>query len=133
MQQQTQSITALVGHILSFLGGCLTFAAGQKYFSLNVIQDFKIYLLDRKYQKAIKKEDQEKVKELQLLLPILKLYSSKKVYQGTAIGQIAQFPDDDTSFMTLASRLSSKPELSEEIKTLLLIELKKIATNLRSN
>jgi len=129
MQEQTQGVTGLVTEILVFLGGFLSFAAGTRIYRSNIIQDIKIWNLGRKLEKAFKEGNKKRVEELEFLLPILKLYSSRIIYQGTAIRQIAEFPNE-RSFEILSRRLGNKPELSDEIKTILLITLKDIAINL---
>lgn len=132
MSEQVGSQIGLVSQILSFLGGCLSFAAGSRLYRSNLSQIIRIWQLKRKLNKAMDKNDQKRIKELESLLPVLKLYSSKVIDQGTAIRQIAEF-ENESAFALLSSRLGSKPELSEEIKAILLITLRDVAINLKGN
>ncbi len=112
MTQPTQSISILAGPILGFITACLTLAAQKGIIYFDIIPNINIYLLDKKLERAMEKGNKKKVKELGKLLPSLKLYSSKKNYQGTAIYQIAQSLDED-SFTVLVNRPDCKCSLSD--------------------
>ena len=132
MPEDLRNMTGLVSGILSFLGGCLSFAAGSKLYRSNFAQSIRIYKLKRELNKAMDKNDRKKIRELERLLANLKLYSSRIIDQGTAIDQIAQF-ESERAFALLSERLGSKPELSNQIRAILLTTLRQIARNIKEN
>jgi hypothetical protein len=126
--QTLPSVTDILDFVkvlLGFISGAIMVMGSLKLAKTDMARRFRVSRLDRKLNGARKAGDRERIKELELMMQVQKLYFSDAVNQGTAIEQIKHW-GDERAFEILVARLGNAPELCPESKPLLLAAVKSL-------
>ena len=130
MGERAKAWSDAVVAILGFLGGLLSYrAAVTVYRHTSLLQGLvhrgRMWGLARKLEAARSSGDVNQLRALEFVIPVLKLCSPNEVDQALAIAYLEHI-GDERAVEVLAARLGTRPELSPEIKAMVLVALKRL-------